>query len=240
MERQKPQIYWTKIQKVIDETSEIKTYLLDIPEGYTWTEGAHVHLGLKGFNEGNQPNKNLVRHMSISTLPSENAIGITTRIKELCSEFKTILRDLNIGDEVAIFKTHSNLPLKRENKNIYLLSSGVGIAPFRPLVLDYFEHPENIPHVYSLNVDSSKEYLFTNIFKTNSSKNFTAQFVDNRNDYYEQVKKFATDQDGYFYIVGSDEFLKQHIELLMTEGIKPSQIIIDKPERKRVEFLPTE
>lgn len=73
-------IYWTKISKIIDETSENKTYLLDCPENFTWEEGAHTHLALEGFNAGDKPNKRLVCYMSISTLPEENVIGITTRI----------------------------------------------------------------------------------------------------------------------------------------------------------------
>ena len=91
------QIYWTKINKIINETSEIKTYLLDCPEGFTWEEGSHTHMGLKGFNEGEKPNKSLVRHMSISTVPNENIIGITTRIRKQCSEFKNILNKLRFS-----------------------------------------------------------------------------------------------------------------------------------------------
>src|SRR5690625_776709 len=173
------QIYWTKINKIIEETPEVKTYLLDCPEDYTWEEGAHVHMALEGFNAGDKPNRSLIRHMSISTLPHENSIGITTRIREKCSEFKTILRTLGVGNEVAIFKTHSNVPLKRENKNVYLLSSGVGLATFRPLVLDYFERADKVNQMHSLNIDSSKEFLFTNIFESASDKKFTSQFVDN-------------------------------------------------------------
>src|SRR5690606_35023051 len=115
------QIYAIKKDKIIEETPEVKTYLLDCPEDFTWVEGSHIHLALEGFNAGDKPNRSLIRHMSISTLPNENAIGITTRIKEQCSEFKSILRNLEIGDQVAMFKIHSNVPLKRENKNIYLL-----------------------------------------------------------------------------------------------------------------------
>src|SRR5690606_9972969 len=96
------QIYWTKINKIIEETPEVKTYMLDIPEGFTWEEGSHTHFALEGFNAGEKPNKGLVRHMSISTLPSEKAIGITTRIREQCSEFKSILRNLEIGNQVAL------------------------------------------------------------------------------------------------------------------------------------------
>lgn len=234
------QIYWTKINKIIEETPEVKTYLLDCPEGFTWEEGSHTHFALKGFNAGEKPNRNLIRHMSISTLPNENLIGITTRIREQCSEFKTVLRNHKVGDEVALFKTHSNVPLKREDKNVYLLSSGVGLATFRPLVLDYFERPDNVNLIHSLNIDSSRGYLFTGIFKSAPEKNFTSQFVDNRNDYYEEVKNLAADKEGIFYVVGSDEFLMQNIEVLREQGIKPEQIMLDKRENQLPEFLSVE
>ncbi|MFU0789088.1 dihydropteridine reductase [Virgibacillus proomii] len=231
------QIYWTKINKIIEETPEIKTYMLDCPEGFTWEEGAHTHFALEGFNAGDKPNRGLIRHMSISTLPHENSIGITTRIREQCSEFKAILRNLEVGNKIALFKTHSNVPLKRDGKNVYLLSSGVGLATFRPLVLDYFERADNVNQIHSLNIDSSKDFLFTNIFETVPDKKFTSHFVDNRKDYYEEVKKLAADKDGLFYVVGSDEFLVQNIEVLREQGIKPEQIILDKHEQQRPKFL---
>ncbi|MFC7677753.1 dihydropteridine reductase [Paenibacillus sp. GCM10028914] len=231
------QIYWTKINKIIDETPEVKTYLLDCPEDFKWEEGSHTHFALEGFNAGDKPNRGLIRHMSISTLPHENSIGITTRIREQCSEFKTILRNLKVGNEVAIFKTHSNIPLKREGKNVYLLSSGVGLATFRPLVLDYFERADNVNQIHSLNIDSSNDFLFANIFKSDPDKKFTSQFVDNRKDYYEEVKNLAKDQDGHFYVVGSDEFLVQNIKVLREQGIKPEQIMLDKREQQLPEFL---
>lgn len=230
-------IYWTRINKIVDETSEIKTYLLDCPEGFTWEEGAHTHLALEGFNAGDKPNKSLVRHMSITTLPAENIIGITTRIREQCSEYKAILRNSGVGDQVALFKTHSNVPLKKDANNIYLLSSGVGLATFRPLVLEFLERPGNIDHMHSLNIDSSKEFIFTDIVKSNPEKNFTAQFVDNRKDYYEAVKNLAADKDGVYYVVGSDEFLVQNIEVLRDQGITSNQIMLDKGEYRLQEFL---
>lgn len=231
------QIYWTKINKIIEETPEVKTYMLDLPEGFTWEEGSHTHFALKGFNAGEKPNRALIRHMSISTLPHENSIGITTRIKEQCSEFKSILKNIELGTEVAIFKTHSNVPLKRDNKNVYLLSSGVGLATFRPLVLDYLERADNVNQIHSLNIDSTKDFLFPNIFESAPAKKFIAQFVDNRKDYYEEVKNLAADKEGLFYVVGSDEFLAQNIEILREQGIQPEQIMLDKHAQQRAEFL---
>src|SRR5690606_5653522 len=110
-------------------------------------------------------------------------------------------------------------------------------ATFRPLVLDYLERSEHINQMHSLNIDSSKDFLFTNIFETEPDKKFTSQFVDNREDYYEEVKNLAEDRDGIFYIVGSDEFLLQNIEVLREQGIKPEQIMLDKREKQLPEFL---
>src|SRR5699024_9766347 len=141
---------------------------------------------------------------------------------------KIILRNLEVGNEVAIFKTHSNVPLKREDKNVYLLSSGVGLATFRPLVLDYFERADNVNQIHSLNIDSSKDFLFTNIFESAPDKTLTSQFVETRKDYYQEVENLAADKDGLFYGVGSDEFLVQNIEVLHKQGIKPEQIMLDK------------
>ncbi|UOQ49809.1 dihydropteridine reductase [Gracilibacillus caseinilyticus] len=231
------QIYWTKINKIIDETPEVKTYMLDCPKDFTWEEGSHTHFAMEGFNAGDKPNRSLVRHMSISTLPHENSIGITTRIREQCSEFKTILRNLEVGSDVALFKTHSNVPLKREDKNVYLLSSGVGLATFRPLVLDYFERADNVDQIHSLNIDSSKDFLFTDVFASAPDKKFTSQFVDNRKTYYKEVEKLAADKDGLFYVVGSDEFLVQNIAVLREQDIKPEQVMLDKHPHMMPEFL---
>lgn len=231
------QIHWTKINQIIEETPDTKTYMLDCPENFTWEEGAHTHFALEGFNAGDRPNRNLVRHMSISTLPKEQSIGITTRIRENCSEFKSVLKNLEIGSSVALFKTHTNMPLKRENKTIYLLSSGVGIATFRPLVLEYLDKSDGIANLHSLNVDSSKHYLFSELFKSSEVNRLTSHYVDNRQTYYHEVTQLTQQKDALFYVVGSDEFLRENISLLRQKGIPDQQILLDKHEKRVNEFF---
>ena len=231
------QIYWSKLIDVITESPEVKTFVFECPEDYTWEEGSHIHLAFEGFNAGEKPDRSLIRHMSISTLKDENTIGITTRVRQEPSKFKQILNDMPIGSEAAIFKTHTNVPLKREGKNIYMLSSGVGLATFRPLALDYLNNNDNVTKVHSLNIDSSKNYLFTDIFVSSADKNLTAHFVSTRSEYYDEAKILTEDKGGLFYVVGSDEFLRQNIELLLKQGIPNHQIMLDKHESQRAEFF---
>lgn len=232
-------IYWTKITRIIEESSEVKTFFLEKPEDFVWEEGARTHMALKGFDAGEDgPNRSLIRHMSIMTMPHENIIGITTRIKEQCSEFKETLKNIEVGEEIALFKTYSHVPLQRDNKSIYLLSQGVGIATFRPLVLEYLENNDAIKHVYSFNIDSSRDYLYTDVFETNETKRFTARFYDNRTDYYENVTDITADKDGLYYVVGSDPFIKQNVDVLLSENIPAAQIILDKHEHEYEQFIP--
>jgi ferredoxin--NADP+ reductase len=148
-----------------------------------------------------------------------------------------VLKRLTVGDETALFKTHNNLPLRRIGRNVYLLSSGVGLATFRPIALDYLHRPDGVTRLYSLNIESSRQFLFRDIFRSAPEKNFTAEFVDNRPAYYAQVRKLAADKEGLFYIVGSDEFLTDNIAVLREHGIADAQIMIDKREDQRPQFL---
>ena len=51
------------------------------------------------------------------------------------------------------------------------------------------------------------------------------------------MKNLAADKTGLLYVVGSDEFLEQNIKALREQGIKPEQIMLDKREMARSEFL---
>ena len=230
-------IYWTEVNQIIEEAPNTKTYLLNCPEDFTWEEGAHTHIALEGFNAGEKPNRSLVRHMSVSTLSHEEKIGITTRIKENASEFKTTLNKLKIGDNVALFKTGSRVQLKRQDKPIILLSCGVGIATFRPLILQYLQNPAQIKSLHSLNIDSSGQFLFRDSFINEPSLPLTTQFVDTRAAYYTELNQLIQNNDALFYVVGSDEFLSETISVLKGAGISYAQIVLDKHEKKVSEFL---
>lgn len=231
------EILWTKVNKVIKETSNISTFILDTPENFSWDGGAHTHLALEGFNLGEKPNRELVRHMSISTLPKEGAIGITTRVKEECSEFKEELKGDIINKKVALFKTINNIPLRREFRPIYLISSGVALATLRPLLLEYLNDDTNVASIHSLNVESSGEFLYTDLFKTDKSKGISSKFVTNRDAYYQELSLLALDKTAIFYLVGSDEFLMESIAVLKQAGIWDERIMLDKHDFQREHFL---
>lgn len=216
-----------KILDIIDEAKGTKTYILEKPENYTWIEGSHTHIGLVGFDEGEKPNKNLVRHMSIMTLTTEEKIGFTTRVQDNPSEFKYKLSQLNIDDEVVVFKLGSRMELRRCNRPIVLLSMGVGIATMRPLILAFINDSSNIPNLFNVNVDASGDIYKSELDKY-ENENYKNYWLDSRIEFYETLNQLTETQNAIYYIVGADLFIKDIIQKLRVRNVNDADIILDK------------
>lgn len=225
-----------KITDIIDETYGTKTYLLEKPADFSWVEGAHTHIGLPGFDEGEKPNKDWVRHMSIMTLPEENKIGFTTRILAPLSEFKEKLSKLQIGDEVILFKVDSRMFLRRYNKPIVLVSMGVGIATVRPLIQRFITDRTNIPQLISINVDSSKDFIYKHSLDKLVAPYYHNYWLTSRSAFYETLDRVSEKDRAIYYIVGSDTFIKDVIKYLKNNNVDQRNIFIDRKEEMLVNY----
>lgn len=217
-----------KIVDIREEAEQTKTYLLEKPADFNWEEGSHTHIALNGYDDNELPDKSLVRHMSIMTLDTENRIGFTTRVPEIGSEYKRRLAKLNVGDELIIFKLGSRMRLRRENREIVLLSMGVGIATMRPLIVSYLNNQSDIPHLTNINVDSNTIFqteldLLTNSFYTN-------YWTKSRVQFYQTLTEVMKNDNSIYYIVGSDTFLRTIIKKLKANNVSVEDIMIDKKD----------
>lgn len=223
--------YKLKIIDIIEEAKDTKTYYLEKPKDFTWEAGSHTHLALLGFDDGDKPNKNLVRHMSIMNLPEENRLGITTRIpSNNPSEFKSKLSKLNIGDEVVIFKIASKLALKPSNRPVVLLSMGVGIAALRPVIKTYLKDTSLVPTLTNINVDSSKDFIYKTELDSLTNETYTNLWLDSRQAFYEKLEEVSNIENAFFYIIGSYDFLKDTTSKLIAKNKTISDIVLDVRE----------
>lgn len=229
--------YKLKLIDILEEAKGTNTYYFEKPADLTWEEGSHTHIGHIGFDEGEQPNKNWVRHMSIMTLPKENKIGITTRVPGSSSEFKRKLSELKRGDEVILFKLGSRLQLKRCNRPIILISMGVGIAAFRPMILAYKENKSDIPSLFNVNIDASGEFIFKEELDQLVDESYRNYWVASRQDFYAKLQQLTKAENAIYYIVGSDPFIKDMIPYLREKQVKDEDMILDKKEEKLQEYF---
>lgn len=218
-----------KIIDIVNEGNDTKTFYLEKPNEFNWEEGSHTHIALNNYEVDEVVNKSLVRHMSIMTLAHENKIGFTTRFPNQKSEYKTLLSDYQIGDEINLFKLGSRMKLRRENKRIVLLSMGVGIATMRPLILAYNQDQTGIPQLVHINVDSNPT-IYKKEFESFKNDQLTNHWTHSRVEYFQRLTETISQTDSLYYIVGSDTFLRTNIQKLKLAGVKVEDIIIDKKD----------
>lgn len=223
--------YTLKVVDIKKEASSTYTYYLEKPANTSWKEGSHTHIGIAGFDAGEVPNKSLVRHMSIMTLPDENKIGFTTRFQEEMSPFKEALKEVKVGDNMSLFKVGSRMGLRREDRPIVLISMGVGLATMRPIILEYKKNDNNIPYLVNITVDNTGEFLYKDELDKLQEDTYNNVWVKNRQELYAAVQKAGRDfKDAIYYIVGSDDFLRNMIKRLTDSNVKLEDIVVDKRE----------
>lgn len=229
--------YRLKITDIVDEAFGTRTYYMEMPKDFIWEEGSHAHIGLEGFDQGDKPISEWVRHMSIMTLPDENKIGFTTRKREDCSEFKQKLFDSKVGDEIVVFKPGSRMRLRREQRPVVLISMGVGIATMRPLLLAYDKDKADIPSMLNINVDASGEFLYKNDLDGISTDHYRNFWLDSRQKLHDMIDSLANQENSIYYLVGSDSFIIALIHRLKEKGVPIEDIIIDKKPEFISRFL---
>ena len=236
------QKYTLPIVRVVDEAPHVRTFLFDIPEGLTWEPGAHCHVALPGFDAGDEPNRELVRHMSVCTLPEEGALGFTTRLNSSESEFKRTLAGMSAGDELVFFKFGSILGLPDDGRPVVLLSQGVGIASVRALVLDFARRRAEggfakTPSVTSVNVGREGAAVYATELDALAVEGLSVSYVTHRSEFEDAVRTLPDPVGSVFEVVGSKGFLTSVIALLRGLGVPDESIILDKKEAKRAPFF---
>jgi ferredoxin--NADP+ reductase len=219
------------------ETDDTITFKFEIPEGLSWKAGTHFHLAFSDFIKDSGPDKSLVRAFSIMSLEDERFLGFTTRIKKDCSKYKKRLMELQNREEMLIFKVDNNMTLITENRPIVFISMGVGIATFRPLIKQFSKNPEGIESITSINIDSSREFVYKDEIDSINNENFTNYYVGSRAELYEIIDNCLLKNNALYYLVGSDDFLRKVISYLKEHLVDKNNIIIDKNPTNAKLFL---
>lgn len=230
-------IYRVRINSIEDRGGPVKVYYTDKPEGFYWEEGAHVHLALPGFDAGERPDKTLVRHMSILTLPKEGRVGIITRLDSSDSRYKKTLSTLKPGDDVYLFKSRSVLRLRRDGRPVHILTMGVAVGAMRPLALSYADDPQGIPSMTGIIVDRREHYPFEEELSTLSAPSLHLVHARSRADFQDNLSRLSTQGKPWFLVIGSDAFIHDCIIALRERGVSLDDIIVDLKDEKRLELF---
>ena len=225
-------LYKIEVSEITEEAPGTYTYYFEAPKDLFWKEGSDLHVAHQGFMTSDGPDKDLIRHLSIMTLPEERKLGFTTRVPGSQSMFKELLSKVEVGDELYLFKPANKMPLRRNNRGAILISMGVGIATMRPLIKTFLKDSEGISKLVNLNVDSSGHYVYGDELNALYHDMYSNDWTFTRSGFYNRLDDYARDKDNQFYVVGSDSFIRQVIKRLRASHVRDEDIFLDKKPEK--------
>ncbi len=107
-------------------------FRLKKPAGFTYAAGQAIYVRLPGQKEDDS--KGRIRTFSIASAPQEPELVIATRVTD--SAFKRCLASLPVGSPIGIEGPYGDLTLDGGAVPLVFLAGGIGITPFRSMILD--------------------------------------------------------------------------------------------------------
>ena len=108
------------------------SFRFDKPAGWSYRAGQSVDMTLldppETDGEGN------LRAFTLSSTPRENLLQITTRLRD--TAYKRVLQQVPLGTEVRIEGPFGDLRLHNAARPAVLLAGGIGITPFRSILVE--------------------------------------------------------------------------------------------------------
>lgn len=115
----------SNVSEIIQRAHDVKSFRFPRPEGLNYKAGQFLMVTVK--SDG----KELMKHFSISSSPTENYIEFTKKLTG--HEFSNALDAMKVGDWARIDAPYGTFTFEGEYDKICLLSGGIGITPLRSI-----------------------------------------------------------------------------------------------------------
>ncbi len=223
--------YEAKVKEIKQETSDSYSFIMEIPEGYTWKAGQHVLWKLHGYTvpEGDKD----TRVFTIASAPEDGFLMFTTRITELHSGFKDVLlKQLKPGDIMEVATPLGNFTLDaKDYEKTLIIAGGIGVTPIRSLLRDFMDHPVAGHEVTVLYSDDRGEFAFEDFWKELQEKvpSVKMNFITDRDQFTGKTDSFAKENGNKaeYLVAGSPGMNTAFTERLTGLGIEASNVKTD-------------
>jgi ferredoxin-NADP reductase len=111
-----------------------RTMSFRFPKPADWTYRAGQFVDITLLDPPETDAEGDTRGFSISSAPSEDVIMITTRLRD--TAFKRVLQSMPLGTPVKIEGPFGNLRLHSADRPAVVLTGGIGITPFRSILIE--------------------------------------------------------------------------------------------------------
>lgn len=159
------------------------------------------------------------RPFSLASSPDEAYVKVGTHVGS-GSKFKKKLMSLQPGETIEMYGPYFSFVTPSDDKPMIMLAQGIGITPFRSLLLWLAAHePSRLTQLIHVEAEP-------HTYRAETEKAATsAHYVDNPKEFSKTMLKAAAQfPDGWFYVSGSPRFVRSISEQLKTAGVSGSKI----------------
>ena len=125
-------VFKTKLVSRETVAERTMSFRFERPGDWSYRAGQSVDMTLLDPPETDAEGN--TRTFTISSAPRENAITITTRLRD--TAFKRVLQQVPLGTEVQVEGPFGDFRLHRAARPAVLLAGGIGITPFRSILVE--------------------------------------------------------------------------------------------------------
>ncbi len=219
-----------KFIEKIQRTSDCFSFIFKPEVDIKWQAGQYMHFSIPH----NQPDdRGINRFFTISSAPFEKNIMITTRFEfEKSSTFKKALFSLEKNQIISAVGPDGEFVISEFNKSYVLIAGGIGITPYRSILLD-LEFNNNLKdlEVFLLYSNRNNEIVFKDDFDrlANSYNTFKVRYIISPERLNLDLIKIAVPyyNQRIFYISGPPPLVKAVEDELVNDAISLDNIKLD-------------
>lgn len=215
------------LKEIIQETSDIYSFVFDVPESFEWIAGQH---GIFRFTDRKIEDKDF-RIFSFASIKEEKKMIFSTRIIESPSDFKKNLLLLKAGDVMTIDGAIGKFILDDYNQITCVMAGGIGITPVRAFMKQIDGLGVNPVLIRVLYSDDRGEFAYEQTLQDINAKysGLDLEFISDRNLFTDKITEFASEHENksLYYIAGTPGMNSFLTDKLIGLGIEKSRIITD-------------
>ena len=119
---------------IIERTPDCSSFCFSPPDPMTWKAGQYIQYSLP---HENPDDRGIMRFFTISSAPHEKIVMITTRFAgEKSSTFKKALFNMKKGENISALPPQGKFIVDDFSRSYVFVAGGIGITPFRSILLD--------------------------------------------------------------------------------------------------------
>jgi ferredoxin-NADP reductase len=176
------------------------------------------------------PCREYVREMSFSSSLEEETLRFTMHIDSRTS-FKQAIDSLQPGDTISLFKIKGSFLLPPSTSTpIVFIAGGVGMTPFRSLILE----ANKKYNITLIQVQRGNDFLFQSELQSYLSPG--SYYPTQPEDYLSMLDQIIAEKEKtntLFYLCGSQRFLESALGRFQDLQVDQSKILIEKFYKQR-------